>query len=561
MSGHQGFVLATCFSGDGSRLYSASIEGDVGVWDLPQGERVESWVCHEGPVNALAWDGELISGGFDGSVGIWNAADGSLIHRLVGHTGGVMGLAVLGDIVASASADHRIGIWDRHSGELIHFIEGHDEAVTCVAFLDADTLVSGSRDCSVRVWSIRSRTLIRKFDGHRWWVTKVGALRDRRIVSVSEDCSLRVWNVAAGEADWVFDGCPGPIWGMGIEPGGVRVVIGYGGKTLRVNLIDHTCQELPDEAPVSSRAISVSPHGDCLALGQDHGEIHLLNLSEPALIGVYRGAGARIISGIVDAGLTVQGRIGGDLHVCTSAGDVALKDAHGFFVYAMRRLSKTRFVTGAFDNKVRVWEAGLEVPIAEFDHGGLVFSLVARDDGRQVLSAGWDRLALWNVDSGGPLWKVRDAGVGAHIVAAISEPSDQVATVGEAPIVKLWRLADGAAMASWPLPDSHSCAIEAVPGEDLVVVGSAFGRVSLVALSSGASTPLHGEHEDWIRIIRVSPDGQRVASVGQNGTGRVFDRASNQVSSRFDAMPVVVVDFDESGALHWMDALGGVHRE
>ena len=46
----------------------------------------------------------------------------------------------------------------------------------------------------------------------------------------------------------------------------------------------------------------------------------------------------------------------------------------------------------------------------------------------------------------------------------------------------------GQEVASHPLRDAHSGVIEAIPNESLVVVGSAYGRVSLVDVDSGDHT-------------------------------------------------------------------------
>ena len=81
--GHQGFVLATAFNADGSRLYSASIEGELLEWDMTAGSLARYWSCHDGPINAVAYcpDPELvITAGHDGDVNVWG--DGMLIARL-----------------------------------------------------------------------------------------------------------------------------------------------------------------------------------------------------------------------------------------------------------------------------------------------------------------------------------------------------------------------------------------------------------------------------------------------------------------------------------------------
>ena len=54
MKGHHGQITACCFSADGSRLFTSSLEGDVCVWDN-EGNLLQTWSCHQGPINALVY--------------------------------------------------------------------------------------------------------------------------------------------------------------------------------------------------------------------------------------------------------------------------------------------------------------------------------------------------------------------------------------------------------------------------------------------------------------------------------------------------------------------------
>jgi len=501
----------------------------------------------------------LLTAGLDGTGAVWDPDTGTLLHRLEGHRGGIHGITGSWGIVATGSADGRVGLWDSASGALIRFLDGHEETVTSLRFLDDRTLVSGSRDRTVRLWDIVDGRQIRVLEGHRWWVTKVRIASGRRVVSASEDCTLRVWDPDTGEAGWVFEDCPGPIWGLAVDPGGHHAVVGYGGTAIRVDLNRQTWEKLPNKATVSGRAMSFSRTGDRLAIGNDQGDIDLIDLAEPIVIEKLPGVGRRIISGIVDADLTVVGRIGGEVESEQQGGDAVSHKGHDFFVYSTRRLDERRFATGAFDRTVRIWEVGSTEVLLEFPHGGLIFSLASAAGGRQVLCGGGDEIALWDTQSKERVWHIAQAGVGTHLVAAFGAGEETVAGVGEEPVLKVWQREDGSVL-NWPLPDAHNCVIESIPGENRVMVGSAYGRVSLVDLDDGSSVLLHGEHEDWIRIARVSPDARRVVTVSQNGTARLYDRSEGRVVNRFDH-PVAIADFDDAGSLHWVDCLGARHQE
>ncbi len=560
MSGHQGFVLGVGFSPDDARLYSGSIEGDVHVWDPARKVRLEVWQgCHRGPILSLAVapNGQVLTAGLDGSVGLWSR-DGELVHQLTGHDGGVHGIAISDQLIASASADRRIRLWHRRTGELARTLEGHDETVTCLAFLDSQRLLSGSRDRTVRLWDVGGTAPPKVFAGHNWWVTKVAAVAGGRFVSTSEDCTLRVWDPEQSEALWTFGDSPGPIWGLAVDPKGETAIVDYGGDTYAVDLNSRSSSGLPNSAPVSSRAMSFSSDGSLLAMGHDHGDVNLLDLSGADRSGKLAGNGYPVLSGVARADLLATGKVSGAVKSISASGGVTEHGGHDFFTYCCRGLSDDLFASGGFDQKVRLWQPGTEENVASVEHGGLIFGLDWDRESGRLMASGWDRISVFALPDLTPLWRLEAGGIGNHLVSAFATEG-RIAGVGEAPLLKVW--ADGREVASHRLPDAHNCVIESVPGESLVAVGSAYGRVSLVDVGSGDSQPLHGEHEDWIRVLRVSGDGRRVFSASQNGSARVYDRRLGQVTDRFDCRPIAIGDFDSDDRLHWLDCLGVAHAE
>ena len=53
--GHLGSIIASCFDTTNDRLFTTSYDGVVCVWDM-LGTFLDSWLCHQGPINALAFD-------------------------------------------------------------------------------------------------------------------------------------------------------------------------------------------------------------------------------------------------------------------------------------------------------------------------------------------------------------------------------------------------------------------------------------------------------------------------------------------------------------------------
>jgi WD40 repeat protein len=132
MSGHQGYVSSLSWSPDGMLLASGSDNkegGELFVWDILTGERVQTFVGHPGMVYALAWcrcrDGaspggdQLISGCNDGLLRWWNVESGECVYTQEAHHGTIRSLKVSpdGKSLASCGEDGAIRIWDLTSHE------------------------------------------------------------------------------------------------------------------------------------------------------------------------------------------------------------------------------------------------------------------------------------------------------------------------------------------------------------------------------------------------------------------------------------------------------------
>ncbi|NMB87356.1 MAG: hypothetical protein GYA17_03285 [Chloroflexi bacterium] len=216
-------ILSLASSADGKLLAAGDAGGQVTVWDVARGERVQ----HLGPLDfqhvwfgaipAYVWhlafspdaqtlfalfnpttegiaaeiravrlsdgaslasmysdvatrpgfspDGRLLAAGGnpDGMVAVWEAASGQPVMQLTGHTGLVNQATFSPDgrLLATASNDGTIRLWDATDGALLHTLEGHTAAVTQAVFSpDGSQLVSCGEDHRVHLWETAGGTLL-----------------------------------------------------------------------------------------------------------------------------------------------------------------------------------------------------------------------------------------------------------------------------------------------------------------------------------------------------------------------------------------------------------------
>lgn len=101
----------------------------------------------------------LASGTVDGQVQIWALPDGELRQDVAAHRRQINQVRFSddGQWLASASADETVRLWNVSTGAEGPTFEGHSNAVTSVDFTsDGSQLISGASDRTVRVWDVAS---------------------------------------------------------------------------------------------------------------------------------------------------------------------------------------------------------------------------------------------------------------------------------------------------------------------------------------------------------------------------------------------------------------------
>ncbi|KAJ1281850.1 hypothetical protein BS78_03G005500 [Paspalum vaginatum] len=264
-------------------LYTASHDRTVKAWKLSDGACVDSFVAHDGPVNAMAVneaDGCVFTGSADGTVKMWRRVYGGTTHALIivlrAELSPVNALALCHAAATrrcflyAGSSDGYVNVWEKEAsvGRPAHagHLKGHRLAVFCLASgCSGRVVVSGSEDATMRVWRREGassnkggavHTCLAVIEGHRGPVRclavgggEAGEVEGSMVVySAGLDKSVKVWRIRVvgkeeEEDDGDYDGdddhdgeedaeppemMPGPGGGKGdgvdaiIHPAGMR---------------------------------------------------------------------------------------------------------------------------------------------------------------------------------------------------------------------------------------------------------------------------------------------------------------------------------------------------
>jgi eukaryotic-like serine/threonine-protein kinase len=217
--------------------------GRIEIWDVNQGKRLHSLLGHGSFVNGVAWSGDgskIASASSDLTAQVWDAATGKQIHRLQGHLGmlktvafspksDLLATGAEGDSDSSGSQPlndfGEVKLWDLATGREKVKLAGHPLGVLAVAFNPEGTiLASASRDRTMRLWDTQSGELLRTLFGHTDDVTAVAfSSAGKLVATASSDRSVRLWNVADGRPIAVLRGHHLPVKGLSFHPDGRRL--------------------------------------------------------------------------------------------------------------------------------------------------------------------------------------------------------------------------------------------------------------------------------------------------------------------------------------------------
>jgi WD40 repeat protein/tetratricopeptide (TPR) repeat protein len=356
--------------------------------------------------------------------------------------------------------------------------EGHTGPVTSVCFSpDNARLASSSEDQTVKVWDLQRGQEALSLKGHTSPVSSVHFSPDgSRLASASRDGTVKVWDAQTGQEQLTLKGHRGEVTAVCFSPDGKRLASASSyqeGNVLKgeVKVWDaHTGQEFlsPKGHAGPVRSVCFSPDGSRLASAGSNEEGNVLK-GEARVWDAYTGKEILSLKGNTDAISSL----------CFSP-------------------DGQRLASASRDGAVQLWDAQmgqLQLPLG--GHSGPAESVCFSPDGQRLASASRDRtVKVWDAQTGQELLTLK--GHTDWVTGVCFSPDSQrLASASLDRTVRVW--------------DAQTWKDALTPQ----------WQVSWVGLQQPLS---------WVRGVRFSPDGQRLASTSGDRPAevKVWDARTGQ---------------------------------
>jgi RNA polymerase sigma factor (sigma-70 family) len=461
---------------------------------------------------AYSKDGKILaSAGRGRGLCLWDAQTGRLLHHCTTPQRWTISLSVSlspDGQYAACDLGRTVRLWSLKTGKDVRQFSGHANQVNSVAYSPrGDLLASGSDDRTVRLWDPNTGRQLHLLEGHGAAVYALAFRHDGKVLaSGSTDGIIRLWNPSTGALLHVCKGHDKTILKLVFEPAGKHLIsTGIDGSARVWNSDTGNLERtlVTGKGPV--RGLVFAPDGKTIAGSFEDRSLRLLDFA----------TGKELRRWYPD---------------CVRANCLAWSPD-----------GKTLASGATFDSTIHLWDpqTGKE-RTPRTGHCGPVMFLAFHDDGRRLLSLGFDtRLLDWDLatKTSRPLHSgISIAILWAHV--ALTPDGKYLASAGRKETettIRLFDTATGKEERSFTGPAKGSRGLAFSPRGERLASASQDGILRLWRTRTGellwhtkVDVPVGGI--SGIRKSLVfSPDGASLAYFAEDNVLRLFDAARGKL--------------------------------
>eukprot|EP00041_Stephanoeca_diplocostata_P007317 m.102617 g.102617 ORF g.102617 m.102617 type:complete len:344 (-) comp16825_c0_seq1:158-1189(-) len=243
------WVMTCAYSPSGSSVACGGLDNVVSIYNIDQQARDPGAVAqelggHAGYISCCRFisDEQMVTSSGDMSCGLFDIPSGRRLKSFLGHAGDVMFLSLgpTNSTFVSASCDATAKLWDirERDGRAAQTFVGHESDINAISYFpDGQCFATGSDDGTCRLFDVRADQEVNRYQepSIKSGVTSVAFSASGRLLFAGyDDCNCNVWDTLKGERAGCLVAHDARVSCVGVSDDGTALCTGSWDTVMRI---------------------------------------------------------------------------------------------------------------------------------------------------------------------------------------------------------------------------------------------------------------------------------------------------------------------------------------